>query len=376
MVFLDNASTTKVLDVVAKEMQTYFCDTFYNPGALYSPAFFVHKKVEECRGALCKFLGASEGTVIFTGSATEANNMVLRCVKKRKQGKIVVSCGEHASIYETAKQLELQGENVVWVPLQENGCVNMQALESVLDENVDIVSMIHVSNETGAINPLREISALVRKKAPNALLHSDGVQAFGKIDVDIDELDVDFYTMSAHKIHGPKGIGALYVKNIKNIKHPLIFGGGQEMGLRSGTTNVPLIMGFVKATEEKFTHKQEYFQKVKALKQAMAESLAQICNVCFNGNIEKDSPYILSVSLLHVRGEVLLHALEAEQVYVGTGSACSSKTIENRVLRNMGKNQVEIEGNIRISFNGYDEVDVPYVVEKIAKLQKKLAKTR
>lgn len=376
MQFLDNASTTKVLDVVADEMKTYFCKEYYNPGALYSPAFLMHKKVEACRGKMLQFLGASEGTVIFTGSATEANNMVLRCLKKRKQGKILVSCGEHASVYETAKHLELKGEQIVWIPLLPNGMVNMEELQRNLDENVDLVSIIHVSNETGVINDIAAISRMVRRLAPQAKLHCDGVQAFGKIDVDVDELDVDFYTMSAHKIHGPKGIGALYIKNIKDIKEPLIFGGGQEMGLRSGTTNVAFICGFVKAVEEKMAHRKEHYNKVIAIKKRMADAILQKCNAVINGTMENASPYILSVSLLHVRGEVLLHALEQEQIYVGTGSACSSKTIDNRVLRNMAKSQVEIEGNIRISFNAYDEVNVDDVVEKIANLQKKLAKTR
>ncbi|MEG1582039.1 MAG: cysteine desulfurase family protein [Clostridia bacterium] len=367
-IFLDNASTTKVFDDTCMIMNKYLKDEFYNPGAVYLSSFNVSKDITEAKNKILKAFGAVDGKIIITGSASEANNMVLRRAKRSPNQKIIISMGEHPSVFETARSLEVEGNIVEYVPITKEGI-------SMIDNNVALVSIMHVSNETGAINNIKRLCELVKTKSPDTLFHSDGVQAFGKIPVNVDSLGVDFYTISAHKINGPKGIGALYVRN-KNLIKPLITGGGQEDGFRAGTENVPQIMAFSYVCEQKIPKIAENYEKVLKLRNSFVKDLLIKGDniITINSPLDKASPYILSISAIGCRGEVLLHSLESYNIYLSTGSACSAKVIQNRILNAMGKNREEVEGNLRISFNSYDEYDIEYITDKIIESIKKFSK--
>lgn len=339
MLYFDNASTTKISEAALK---TYISASqfFYNPSALYESAINVKKQIEQARQFILKTLkGKDNSTFIFTGSATESNNAVLKSQINRKDKKYLISSGEHSSVYETAKNLKQEGYNVVFIPLNKNGSINIDALKNELDDNVSFVSVINVSNETGAINDLKTISKIVKSYNKNIIFHSDGVQALGKIDINLKEFDVDYYTISAHKINGPKGIGGLYIANPNKFK-PLILGGGQEMNLRSGTENFPAIMAFEQAIKD-LTIKD--FSKHK---QSFLKNLSGDYYLVSNENCVDN---IISLCFKDVRGETIEHILEEKGYLIGTGSACNSKAKINRVLEQIVPKGY-ISGAVRISF--------------------------
>ena len=355
MIYLDNSATTKTRDEVADLVCDYSKKNFFNPSSVYSPAIAVKRDILDCKKRLLKLLNASQqDNIVFTASATEANNLALLGAS-RKNKKILISSGEHPSVFETAKNLQNLGYMVDFITLDASGAVSISDLESKLDDSVGLVSIIHVSNETGAINDLKKIGKIIKTKSPSCLFHSDGVQAFGKIEEKLLDWGVDLYTMSSHKIHGPKGVAGLYVKSTVNLK-PIIFGGGQEGGLRSGTENPAGIMGFTLASElmyENFLAKRKHIAELKA---QFLDLLSKTkLDYIVNGNNTLDN--IVSVSFLGIKGEVLLHSLEKYEIYVSTGSACSSKTVGNRVLSNLGLSKKQMEGNIRISFSEFNTLD-------------------
>lgn len=345
MLYFDNASTTKISKPALEEYISA-SELFYNPSALYKNAADAKQLLEDARKFFMqKFNAPEKSTFIFTGSATEANNAVINAHVLRMDKKYVFSAGEHSSIYETAKALKERGYNIVFVPLNSSGCVDQDKLYAEIDRSTALVSIIHVSNETGAINDIKEITERVKKINPNTIVHADGVQAVGKFTINLSALGVDYYTISAHKINGPKGIAALYVKTPNKFK-PFVLGGGQEMGMRSGTENLPAIAAFKKAVELLKIH--DYSQ----YKQAILSGINQDCVIVSNNNCVDN---IISICFKNVRGETILHMLEEKGFLVGTGSACNSKAGFNRVLQNIvGKEY--IEGAIRISFG--DDVTI------------------
>ena len=346
MIYLDNASTTKMFESALRQYQKYACQLFYNPSAFYRPAREVKKALDDARQTLLKRLGAKQGDIIFTSGATESNNLAVQGSRRNGKWEYVFSMGEHPSIFNVAKELERQGCTVHYLPLQENGEVDYNALEKVVNEKTRLVCVMHISNETGALNDIKKVSQIVKTKS-KALLHVDGVQAFNKIEFSIDDLGADSYTISAHKFHGPKGVGALYVRNPNSLKS-LVFGGGQENDLRSGTENVPGIMAMKEACEQIDVAKN--FEKTQRLKSALTQILCDDDNV---GIVQSFSPYILSISYRGVNGETLARALQDEGVLVSTGSACSTKKAGNRILESMGMKKEEVVSSIRISFNAY-----------------------
>ena len=350
MIYLDNAATTFMFKEGVGVFEKYACHTFFNPSAGYKVAIDVAKELDCVRNDILDKLRAKKGNIIFTSGATESNNLAIMGSKRNGKWEYIFTVGEHPSVYNTAKELENQGFIVHFVGLQENGQVDYKKLESLLNEKTRFISVIHVSNETGAINDIKKISDLRNRLAKNALLHVDGVQAFCKLDVSVDEMGVDFYTMSAHKFHGPKGVGALYVKNLNSFK-PNVFGGGQEGGYRSGTENVGGIMAMDYAVKNIDVNKN--FNHVKELKKTMIELLNAQKGVECSKFFNDESPYILSVSFSGVNGETLMRALQDKGVIVGIGSACSAKKSGNRILESMGKNKDDIKSHIRISFNEF-----------------------
>lgn len=365
MIYFDNAATTFVYPEVVEAMKQYSTELFFNPSGLYKQAVMVKNKIEECKNTIIKLLGANASSnLVFTASATEANNLALFGFAKKNK-KILVSVGEHASVYNSASQLSNLGFDVDFIKITKQGLLDIDDLKSKLTEDVCLVSFMHVSNETGAINDIKQISSLIRQKSKNAIIHCDGVQAFGKLCPNLQNTDVDAYTISSHKIHGPKGVGALWFRQDLKPK-TIIFGGGQENGLRSGTENTAGIVGFCVAAQKMYENLDKNRQHIKQLKQHFIDELNKKCSSFVINGDENGLPNILSVSFLGVKGETMLHLLEEKDICVSTGSACSSKHVGNRVLQNMGKNKQQMEGNVRFSFSEFNTIEeVDTVVDVI-----------
>jgi len=352
MIFFDNASTTKVFDEVAEAVKEVSLQYYFNPSALYRQGMSAHKIMDNARKVVASKMGAESEELYFTGSATEANNWVLTRGFKNKKGNLVISGGEHASVFECAQSLKSVGYDLRIAGLNTDGTVNIDNLLQQIDETTSLVSIIHCSNETGAINDLAEIATRIKTKNKTALIHSDGVQAFCKIDVDVRALGVDFYTVSAHKIGGPKGIGALYISKKRNVA-PFIVGGGQESGLRSGTENTPGMAGFAAAVSafEKYCDKKQTRRVFDFLRNGLMEN-----GWVYNG-AEDNSGFILSLSNPKIKSEILMRRLADEGVLIGLGSACSKKLSQNRILNWLGRTKAEIEGNIRLSFSVFSTLE-------------------
>jgi len=354
--FFDNASTTMIDQSIIDEFDRLNKELYYNAGGLYSKGRNVKGFIEDQRNSILHLLNADEGRLIFTGSATEGNNLALFGSLKKNIGKILISIGEHPSVYNTALEIKSRGFDVDFIKLGKDGKIDFEHFQSLMDKNVGFISVMHVSNETGAINDIARLVDYAKRINPKVIFHCDGVQAVGKINIDLEELGVDMYTMSAHKIHGMKGVGALYVKKDVSLK-PIIFGGGQESGLRSGTENLLAIYSLSKAVENSISLIDENYKKVYALKTTFLNMISN-SNLKYKINsMEDNSPYIVSISFLGCRAETLLNMLDDNNIYIGNGSACSSKNSGNRILESMGCSKSEIEGNLRISFSKYNTIE-------------------
>lgn len=372
LIYLDNAATTRIYPEVADLIAEESKNDFFNPSALYKPSVALSVKIRNARESIKSALHAGDGELYFTSGGSEGDNTALFCTRKPKGSRIIVGLGEHDAIINGAAQLAQQGYDVVYAPINADGSVNVEEFKNLLTPNVALVSIMHVSNETGAINDVARLCKLTKKVAPNAVFHSDGVQAFGKIKVNLRTLGIDLYTISAHKIHGPKGIGALYVKKGTPIK-PLIYGGGQEKGFRSGTENAPCILGFAKAVEICMKSFDSDFAKKSAFKAQLKEKLLSgIDDVQIISGDENFAPNILTVAFKDVRGEVLLHDIEDDGILVGIGSACSSHH-ESRFKSLLGLDDNHKDGIIRFSISyETDENDIDFIVEKIKSSLEKL----
>ena len=345
MIFLDNASTTRVLDEVQNIVNKYNTENFYNPSALYGEAFSVNKDINRARQEIIKRLGGKNtDNLIFTSCATESNNMALKASIK-KHTKALISIGEHPSVYKLALDLKNNGHDIEFLPLNRDGCVDIDTFRKYMTPEVDFVSIMHVNNETGAINDIEQLVRVARSINSKVVFHCDGVQAFGKINVNVVQLGVDFYTISGHKIHAPKGIGALYVKDSRHIK-PLLIGGGQESEYRSGTENVSGIIALNKASEVAVNNMGANYEHVKQLSEYVRNNVKNAYII----SKENASPYIMMLGFSGCRAETILHMVEEKGYLIGNGSACSSKKKENRNLEAIGYRQDIIEGAVRISF--------------------------
>ena len=364
MIYFDNASTTKPCEKSVRYLNEYLTDKFFNASSIYKQGIENKNQINNCKKIITKTLGVEfKDNVIFTGSATEANNLAINGSIKKNFKKLIFSEGEHPSVYYTALDLKNKGYNVEFIKLTKDGEVDVEDFKNKLSSDTNFISIMHVNNETGAINNLDKLIEIKNKICPNAIFHSDGVQAFGKIKFTLNS-DIDFYTISAHKIHGPKGVGALYVKN-KNKLNPIIFGGGQEYNLRSGTENVAGIMGFKGAIED-----ISYNTSVSEIKKFIIDNL----NKKFTVNGLNTSPYILSLSYKGINGETLVHMLESEDILISRGSACSGSKVGNRILTAMGLDKESVVGSIRLSFSRYNTIDeAKIVVEKLNEFANRLA---
>ena len=356
--FFDNASTTKIDDDILNEIIKLNEDCYYNPGALYTNGRKVRSLIDKSREVIKKCLNF-DGDVIFTGSATEANNLAVFGSVNKRFKKVLVSEGEHPSIYNSIMELKNRGFDVETLNLTSLGTVDEKDFINKMTNEVGFVSIMYVSNETGAINDIGRLVSIAKDVNPKVVFHCDGVQAVGKIPVDVDGLGVDLFTISAHKLHGMKGVGALLVRKGMILK-PIVYGGGQEHGLRSGTENAMGIVSLSMAIDKSCKNIDENYVHVAKLKNVLLDRLKD-CSFSYQvfSNVDA-SPYIVSIGFKDCRAETLLNMLNDEGIMVGNGSACSSKKSGNRVLESMGFSKDYVEGNIRISFSKENFVDEVY----------------
>ena len=324
-----------------------------NPSSMHMKGFDAEKYVNHAKEIIAKSLKVDPKEIYFTSGGTEANNLALigtAFANKRERKHIITSCIEHASVYNPLSFLEDEGFEVTYLPVDEHGIVDLEALKKALRKDTLMVSIMCVNNEIGAIEPVEEIGKIVKSFDPKILFHTDCIQAYGKLNCYPKKWKADMISVSGHKIHGPKGIGFMYVKESLSIK-PLLTGGGQEIGIRSGTENVPGIYGIGEAVRILNQDLEGTIDKIRGLRDLLKEEiLANIDNVKINSP-EDGVCHVLNVSFRGVRGEVLLHYLEQKEIYVSTGSACSSKKKGSHVLNAIGLTPDEIEGAIRFSLS-------------------------
>lgn len=371
--YFDNSATTRCYPEVAEIVVKTMTEDFGNPSAMHLKGVEAEKYVREAAQTLAKILKVNEKEIIFTSGGTESNNLALfggADANKRSGNHIITTSVEHAAVGQPAERLEQMGYEVTIVPVDHRGVVQLEALEKALRPDTILVSTMYVNNEVGAVMPVEEIAKLVHEKSPKALYHVDAIQAFGKYRIYPQKAGIDMLSVSSHKIHGPKGVGFLYINEKARIQ-PQILGGGQQAGMRSGTDNVPGIAGLGVAAKMVYTDFDEKIEHMYQLKERLAEGFLKLPDVRLNGmEIREGAPQILSASFLGVRSEVLLHTLEEKGIYVSAGSACSShKRKAAGTLSAMGMEAAQRESTLRFSFseeNTFEEVD--YVLEVIGQV--------
>ena len=362
--YLDNSATTQVCEAAAQAALDMMRLNYGNPSSLHGLGIKAEEQVEAARQAVADSLSVDSKNIIFTSGGTEGNNTVLFGAAQalsRRGNRIIVSAVEHSSVYESAKRLSELGYDVVYAPVDKSGTVDVEALIELLTEKTILVSIMTVNNETGTIQPIERIAKLVHKYSPEALFHTDAVQAYCKIPLKPKKLGVDLMTVSAHKIHGAKGSGAIYIRDGARIL-PLLYGGEQQNKLRPGTESSPLIAAFATAVIH-----SDIFQNSEHIKRLNAyalERLASIDGVSINSPPDA-LPYIINLSVEGIRSETMLHHLESFGVYVSSSSACA-KGKRSYVLEAMGLPDDRIDSSIRVSFSKYNtEADIDTLIEGI-----------
>lgn len=368
-VYFDNSATTKpydeVIEAVSKGMKEYFG----NPSSLHKIGMNCEKRLNEAREYFASTIKCNKEEIYFTSGGSEGNNLILKGLLKPGHH-FITTAFEHHSIISTCKQLEEKGVKVTYLDVDSEGRISLEDLEEAITKDTVLVSIMQVNNEIGVIQDIEAIGKLIKERSSRAKFHVDAVQGYGKLPIDVNKSNVDFLTVASHKIHGPKGVGFIYIKK-GIILNSLISGGSQEKGIRAGTENLPGIIGFEKAAQMTFEEMESRYDKVLELKKYFVERLNEIKDIRINGEIDGFSPYILNVSFLGVRAEVLLHLLEEQNIYVATGSACTSKSSAEHgsyVIKSLGLSNKEVESAIRFSFsyeNTKEEVD--YTIDVLKK---------
>lgn len=363
-VYFDNSATTRCYDSVKDIVVKAMTEDFGNPSAMHLKGVEAEKYIKSSAESLARILKVQEKEILFTSGGTESDNLALigaTLANKRSGNHIITTSVEHPAVSQPALFLQEQGFEVTYLPVDSRGVVKMDALKAVLREDTILVSVMYVNNEVGAVMPVEEIAALVHEKSPKALFHVDAIQAFGKYRIYPKKMGIDLLSVSGHKIHGPKGVGFLYINEKAKIQ-PQILGGGQQGGMRSGTDNVPGIAGLGTAAVEIYKNLEESVENMYRLKEYIAQGLEKIGDIRINGmDLREGAPQILSISVMGVRSEVLLHSLEERGIYVSAGSACSShKRKPSATLAAMGMSKDQIESTVRLSFceeNTIEEAD-------------------
>lgn len=376
MIYLDNAATTKVLPEVCEAAAHAMLQAFGNPSSLHRVGIEAERLVAYAKKRLLSALGDQSGDIVFTSGATEGNNTAVfglcQVYGKRKK-RVVTTSVEHPSVSEPIQKLKDSGYEVVTVSPDENGEITQDALTRAVDDNTCLISAMLCNNETGYILPIEEAFSKIKRQHPDCMTHCDCVQGFEKLMVSAKKLSADVITLSGHKIYAPKGIGAMYVKKGVRLS-PIIFGGGQQKNLRSGTEAVPLIYSFGKAVEILTPTIQDRFEKVTDICNYAKEQLAKIGAIVISKN--NASPYILSISVPNIKSETLLHFLEEDEIYVSSGSACS-KGKKSSVLKEFKVDERYLDSVIRLSFSFETKrSDIDRLCEKLSMGIKNLAKIK
>ncbi len=367
IIYLDNAATTKPLDEVIDIMQETQKTSYGNASSLHELGIQAEILLENSKKMIASAINANENEIIFTSGGTESNNLAILGAIKNKKGRIITTKVEHPSILDLFKSLEKEYD-VVFIDVDQEGIINLKQLEDNITNDTLIVSVLHANNEIGTIQNIKEISEVIKNKNPNTILHVDACQSFTKIDIDIKDMNIDLLTLNGHKIHGPKGIGALYVrKGIKLL--PIMLGGHQEENLRPGTENIPAIIGFAKAVEIAMTEKEKIMAHIRKLQKKLIDECLKISDTKLNGptDYNKKICNVANITFKFIEGEALLMLLNEKGICVSTGSACSSKDLKaSHVILALGKPILEAHGTIRFSLSKFTtEEDIMYTIEKL-----------
>lgn len=366
-VYLDNAATTKIDDRVFEKMINFFKNDYANASSIHFKGEISFNAQENARKDIANILNCNPKNIVFTSSATEANNMIIKGVARANRSKgdhILISNIEHPCVLNSAKQLEKEGFNVEYIPVNKDGLVDLDVLEKMITPKTVLVSIMAVNNEIGVVQDIKNISKIVHEKS--SYLHVDAVQAIPYLKINIDDLKIDFLSLSAHKFYGPKGVGLAYIN--KNIRiEPLIVGGGQEFGLRSSTYNTPGIIGMAEAFKLAYgEEREENLNKIKKMRDHLLERIKnEIPDIFINGSLEKRTPNNLNVGFKGVEGEAILMDLSSKGICVSTGSACGASDLKaSHVLHSIGVSGYFIHSNIRFSFGKYNKIEeIDYVVD-------------
>lgn len=375
--YLDNSATTRCSDRACQLMVDLLTKDYGNPSSLHMKGIEAERFVETAKKKIAKTLRVSEKEIIFTSGGTESNNLAIigaAMANRRAGNHIITTSIEHASVENPMEFLKEQGFDITYLSVDENGIISLEELEEAVTEQTILVSMMQVNNEIGAIEPVAEAAELIKKKNPDTLIHVDAIQSYGKMYIYPKKLGIDMLSVSGHKIHGPKGSGFLWVKEKTKLK-PLILGGGQQKGMRSGTENVPAIAGLGEAAEEIYENLDEKRAHLYGLKQRFIDGIEKLEGTHVNGKTGEDSaPHIVSVSFEGIRSEVLLHSLEDRGIYVSSGSACSSnnhagKQKGSKTLRNIHLKENLLDSTLRFSFSVHTmEEEIDYALEVLGEL--------
>ncbi len=369
-IYLDNSATTKPYKEVVDKMVYALTEQYANPSSVHRKGVLVEKEIKNARKEIAKYTGAKDKEIFFTSGGTESNNIIIRgtAYANHRSGKHLITTKiEHPSVLNTFKDLEKDGYEVTYLDIDDNGLISFEDFKRALREDTILVSIMHVNNEVGAIQPVDKIGKYLSKLKRKVYLHVDAVQSFGKIDFKPSKYNIDLMSVSGHKIHGPKGIGFVYIKENTKIKS-IVTGGGQENAFRSGTENVPGIFGLCEAVRITMENLKDNIDKINTLKELLLNEINSNIDDIKVNSAEDGVCHILNVSFIGIKGEILLHYLEEDNIYVSTGSACSSKKKGSHVLIEMGLSNKEIEGAIRFSLSSMNkEEDVKKAVRIIKK---------
>lgn len=368
-VYLDNAATTRVFDEVREKINTVMDIDYGNPSSLHQKGVDAERYIKEAKDIFSNILKVENKTIYFTSGGTESNNTALigGALARQRSGKRIISTRiEHPSVYNPLLFLEEQGFEVIFLNVDRHGIIDMEELKEAMTPDTILVSTMIVNNEMGAIEPVEEISKYIKSINPNVLYHVDAIQGFGKLNIYPRRMGIDMLSVSGHKIHGPKGVGILYVADKVNIK-PIIYGGGQQKGMRSGTENVPGVAGMALAAKLIYEDFDNGIKHLSKLKNTFIEKVTKLENVYSNSG---EAPHIASISFRGVRSEVLLHALEDKGIYVSSGSACSSNHPSiSGTLQAIEVEEDLLESTLRFSFSCFNsEEDIEYTVAAIEEL--------
>lgn len=380
-VYFDNSATTKVFDCVKEIVIKTMTEDYGNAASKHTKGVKAEQYIRQARSIIAKSLKVQEKEIIFTSGGSESNNMALigGAMANRRRGSHIISTNvEHSSVYNPLGFLEEQGFEVTYLPVDPYGHISLSRLKESLRPDTILVSVMHVNNEVGAVEPVEEIGRIIKENHPQALFHVDAIQSYGKYVIRPSRQNIDLLSVSGHKIHGPKGVGFLYVHENAKVR-PLILGGGQQRGMRSGTENVPGVAGLGAAVSEMYKNHGDKVDFLYGLKDYFMERLGEVEGCVINSQAGRDSaPQIVSVSFQGIRSEVLLHALEERGIYVSSGSACSSNHPGlSGTLKGIGVKPELLDATLRFSFGMFNKKDeIDYAIDALKELLPALRRYR